>query len=185
MARRLTLLFLALGLLASACSSSPSLTEYAAELEAVVQSHNAGMDANDRSLDSQPSTVENIRAYASTRMGLRDAFLAGFEALEPPGEAKDLHEAALETIRAVVSAERNLFNVASTSDDLTELQNLWASPAGQTARAADEQAVAICQAAEAAINSTEERQALVGMPWVPSELQEVVTVAFGCTAAER
>jgi hypothetical protein len=183
--RRLSLLVLVLALVASACGSGPSLTDYAAEIEAVVKSHNAGMDANDRDFESGPSTVERIRAYASTRMEFRDAFLAGFEALEPPEEVEELHAAALETIRTVVSAERELFNVATTSNDLTELQNLWASPAGQTARAADEKAVAICQAAEAAINSTEDRQALVGMPWVPSELQEIVTVAFGCTPADR
>jgi hypothetical protein len=50
---------------------------------------------------------------------------------------------------------------------------------------ADAKAIESCQAPEAAINSTEERQALVGMPRVPSKLQEVVTVAFGCTVTER
>ncbi|NNL13318.1 MAG: hypothetical protein HKO82_06480, partial [Acidimicrobiia bacterium] len=107
------------------------------------------------------------------------------EAIEPPDEAADLHAAAVDAITALVAAEQELFDVANTSDDLETLENLWTSPAGEAARAADAKAIEICQAAEAAINSTEERQALVGMPWVPSELQEVVTVAFGCTAAER
>jgi hypothetical protein len=174
-----------LALLAGACSRGPSLTAYAAELETLVASHNAGMDANDRSLDSQPSTIENIRAYATARMSLRNGFLAELESLEPPGEAAALHTAALDTIRTLVAAEQELFDVAATSEDLVVLQSLWTSPAGQTAREADAKAIEICQAAEAAINSTEERQVLVGMPWVPSELQEVVTVAFRCTAAER
>jgi len=184
-ARRLTLLVLSLALLASACSGGPSLTAYAAELESLVASHNVAMDANDDAFESDPETVERIRAYATTRMSLRNGFLAELEAIEPPGEAEDLHAAALDTIRTLVAAEQELFDVAATSEDMAELQNLWTSPAGQTARAADAKAIEICQAAEAAINSTEERQALVGMPWVPSELQEVVTVAFNCTAAER
>ena len=185
MKRRFTLLAVAVALAASACGSGPSLTEYASELEGLVTAHNAGMDANDRDFGNAPQTVERIRAYAATRMELRREFLEALEVLETPGEAEDLHGAAVETIRTLVAAEQELFNVATTSDDMDELGNLWSSPAGQTARAADAQAIAICQAAEAAINSTEERQALVGMPWVPTELQEVVTVAFGCTAAER
>jgi hypothetical protein len=181
----LILLTIGLALLANACSSGPSLTEYAAELETLVGSHNAEMDANDRDFESDPETIERIRAYATTRMSLRNRFLAELEAIEPPGEAEDLHAAALDTIRTLVAAEHELFDVAVTSEDMAVLQNLWTSPAGQTAREADAKAIQICQAAEAAINSTEDRQAFVGMPWVPSELQEVVTVAFRCTAAER
>ncbi len=185
MAHRLTLVLLALALLASACGSGPSLTEYAAELQAIVGTHNVDMDGNDSDFERQPPTVESIRSYATTRMELRNTFLAELEALEPPSEAADLHSAALETIRTLVAAEQELFEIATGSDDINDLQDLWTSPAGQTARDADAQTIAICQAAEAAINSTEERQALVGMVWVPTELQEVVTVAFECTAAER
>lgn len=185
MARRLTLLVLAVGLLAGACSSGPSLTEYAEEIESIVAEHNAGMDANDRDLESEAETLERIQTYAGTRMDLRNSFLAALESLEPPGEAEDLHNAALGTIHSVVESEQVLFEQAISATDITNVGDIWASPQGQAARAADAQVIAICQAAEAAINSTEDRQALVGMPWVPSELQEVVNVAFGCTAAER
>ncbi|MBT8194310.1 MAG: hypothetical protein KJP22_12970 [Acidimicrobiia bacterium] len=183
--RRSALLTLALALFAGACGSGPSLTDYAAELEALVTSHNVDMDANDDEIENGPATVESIRDYATTRMSLRNGFRTQLEAIEPPDEAADLHAAAVDAITALVAAEQELFDVANTSDDLETLENLWTSPAGEAARAADAKAIEICQAAEAAINSTEERQALVGMPWVPSELQEVVTVAFGCTAAER
>jgi hypothetical protein len=172
-----------MALVAGACSSGPSLTEYAAELEGVVSEHNAGMDANDRYIDAETATVARIRTYATRRMELRTTFLAGFEGLEPPREAEDLHLAGLGAIRSLVEAEQVLFELAAATEDLNALENLWESPAGQAAREADRQTIAICQAAEAAINSTEERQALVGMPWVPTELQEVVTVAFGCTAS--
>jgi hypothetical protein len=161
------------------------LTDYAEEIEGIVTEHNTGMDANDVYLDSETQTLERIKTYATRRMELRESFLAALEALEPPGEAQDLHNAALGTIRSVVESERVLFEQATGATDIAGVGDIWASPEGQAARAADAQAIAICQAAEAAINSTEERQALVGMPWVPTELQEVVTVAFGCTAADR
>lgn len=172
-------------LLAGACSSEPSLTEYAAELEATVAAHNEGMDANDAWLDGDTQTIDRVHTYARTRMDLRNSFLSEMEAARPPGEAEELHTAALAALRSLVDAETVLFDKAISSDSLSELGDLWATPAGQAARAADAQAIAICQAAEAAINSTEERQALVGMPWVPTELQEVVKVAFGCLAADR
>ena len=185
MAGRLTLPILALALLASACSSGPSLTEYAGELEQIVTTHNADMDENDIYLDSEVQTLDRIKTYANRRMELRTSFLAALEALEPPGEAQDLHTAALGTIRSLVESEQVLFEQAISATDIADVGDIWASPEGQAARAADAQAIAICQAAEAAINSTEDRQALVGMVWVPSELQEIVTVAFRCTAAER
>ncbi|NNC91997.1 MAG: hypothetical protein HKN80_05860 [Acidimicrobiia bacterium] len=174
-----------MALLAGACSSGPSLTEYAEELEVIVSEHNGGMDENDRYIDAEAPTLERVRTYATRRLELRNTFVTRFEGLEPPREAEDLHSAAVEVIRSLVDAEQALFEQATTTEDLNAIDNLWASPAGQTAREADRQTIAICQAAEAAINSTEERQALVGMPWVPTELQEVVTVAFGCTEADR
>lgn len=181
---RLTLLGAGL-LLLGACSSGPSLTEYAAEVEAIVATHNADMDDNDAYLASEPETLERIQTYAQRRMEFRTTFLAAMEGLEPPREAQDLQDAALATLRSLVESEQVLFERATAATDVADVGDIWASPEGQAARAADAQAIAICQAAEAAINSTEERQALVGMPWVPTELQEVVTVAFGCTAAER
>ncbi len=182
---RRTTLALAVVILAVSCNRELSLTEFAAEVEALVTTHTAGMDENDQFLNAEPPTVERIRAYATRRMELRNAFLTGFEELEPPRQAEDITAAALETIRSLVEAEQVLFERASSTDDVNELSGIWETPEGQAARAADAQAVAICQAAEAALNSTEDRQALIGMPWVPSELQEVVNVAFGCTAADR
>jgi non-ribosomal peptide synthetase component F len=170
---------------AGACGGGPSLTDYAAELETMVTTMNDRLDRIDEDLAGSEQTVPRIHGYAEDRIEARTTFLASLEALEPPTEAEDLHVAALDAIRSLVAAEQTLFEQAMASDDLEELTTLWNTPAGAAARAADEQAVAICRAAEAAINSTAERQAFAGMPWVPTELQEVVTVAFGCTAADR
>jgi len=181
-----TLALVAAGaLLVGACSNSLSLPEYAAEVEAIVGTHNAEMDQNDEWLDSEPQTLERVQTYATLRMETRSTFLQAIEDLAPPREAKDLQTAAVETLRSLVAAEDVLFQRAISATDLAGVGDIWATPAGQAARAADAQAIAICQAAEAAINSTEERQALVGMPWVPTELQKVVNVAFGCTADQR
>lgn len=183
-ARRLAIVVM-LGLLAGSCSSEPSLTDYAGELEALVTTMNARLDEIDVIFRAPGASLEEIRRYAEDRMVARRTFLAGFEGLEPPSEAEDVHQAGLEIIRTLVAAEQEVADLAFASDDLTTVAGLWDSPTGQAARAADVQAVALCLAAEEALNSTQERQQLAGVPWVPSELQEVVTVAFGCIAAER
>ena len=43
----------------------------------------------------------------------------------------------------------------------------------------------MCLAAQAEFDRTEERTVFEGALWVPSELKEIVTVAFGCIAEER
>jgi hypothetical protein len=62
---------------------------------------------------------------------------------------------------------------------------IWETPEGVAARAADDQAIALCRAAEAEINSTEERSAFEDVPWIPPEMKEIVRVAFGCDAESR
>ena len=51
--------------------------------------------------------------------------------------------------------------------------------------ALDEEAVALCQVAQAEFDATADREVFGEMPWIPSELREVVSVAFGCTKEER
>ena len=185
MNRRRPVLLVTVGLVMGACGGGPTLTEYAGEVELIVQTMNSRLDATEIILDNETQTLGRIRAYADDRVAARKAFLAGFEELDPPSEATDMHTAALDVIRNLVSAEQELFDPAHNSDDIVEVSALWATPSGQAARAADAKAVALCQAAEQALNSTEERQQLAGLPWVPSELQEVVTVAFGCLPEDR
>ena len=173
-------------LVATGCGGGGlSLTQYASETERLATTMNSRLDDLDVIFDGEVSTVAEVRTYATDRMTARNAFLAGFEELDPPGEAEDLHEASLAIIRTLVEAEQELADLAFASDDLETLAGLWDSPTGQKARSVDAQVVALCQAAQASLNSTRERQAFVGQPWVPSELQEVVEVSFGCTEAER
>lgn len=179
------LLVIGVGLLAAGCSSGPSLTEYAEDLEQLVSTMNSRLDSIDVIFDEQAPSLEATRSYADDRMAARNQFLTGFEALEPPSDAREIHEAGLGVMQSLVAAEQEVADLAFASDDIATVSALWDSPTGQAARAADQRAVELCQAAEQALNSTEERQRLAGLPWVPSELQEIVTVAFGCLSEDR
>jgi hypothetical protein len=180
-----TLVMLAVTLVAAGCSSGPSLGEYAAQAEELATTMNSRLDEIDVILEGRATSVAEVRTYADDRMAARRAFLAGFEELDPPREAEELHTAALDILRDLVDAEQELADLAYAADDLATLDGLWDSPTGQKAREVDAQVVALCQAAQASLNSTQERQALVGQPWIPSELQEVVDVSFGCTVEDR
>ncbi|MDH3607053.1 MAG: hypothetical protein OER12_08650 [Acidimicrobiia bacterium] len=182
---RSAVLVMGIGLLAAACSSGPSLTDYAADLEQLVSTMNGRLDTIDVIFDEEAPSLDSIRGYADDRMAARNQFLTGFEALDPPSEARDIHEAGLDVLRALVQAEQEVADLAFASDDIATVSALWESPTGQAARAADQRAIELCQAAEQALNSTEERQQLAGVPWVPTELQQIVTVAFGCLAEDR
>ena len=173
------------GLAAASCSSGLSLTEYASEAETLATTMNKSLDEIDVIFEAGATSIAEVRTYADDRMAARRGFLAGFEDLDPPEEVEDLHAATLDILRTLVDAEQELADLAYTTDDLASLEGLWDTPTGQKARQVDAQVVALCQAAEASLNSTRERQAFVGQPWVPSELQQVVEVGFGCTAADR
>lgn len=183
---RLTCAVGAAALVLVACGGNQlTLSEYAAEMESLVATMNARLDLGTEALDTEPSTVELIRTWADDRMVARNEFMDAFNALTPPEGAVELSKAAAETIAALVSAEQEMVDEIHRVDDLATLQRIWSSPLGQAARLADEKAVAICEAAQAAMDSTEERAQFAGTPWVPAELQDVVRVTFGCTPADR
>lgn len=183
---RLTVAFAAAALVLVACGSSEmSLSDYAAEIESLVATMNDRLDLGTEALDTEPSTVELIRKWADDRIEARGEFIDAFNAISPPTEAKDLHAAAADTLGALVTAEREMVAEIHRIDDLATLQQMWSSPAGQAARAADAKAVEICQAAQAAMDSTADRSQFVGTPWVPAELQDIVRVTFGCTPVDR
>ncbi len=171
--------------LAACGEAEMSLSEYGTEIETLVNDMNARLDRGTTALDTEPSSVELIRMWADDRMEARNEFMASFNALMAPEEAVDLSEAAAETIAALIAAEQEMVDEIHRIDDLATLQQIWLSPSGQAARVADEKAVALCQAAQAAMDSTADRAQFVGTPWVPAELQDVVRVAFGCTPADR
>lgn len=172
-------------LLASCGGGRMSLSGYATAVEDLTTTMNSRLDEIDVIFDRSEVSVDEVRQYAGDRMAARNAFLDGLEQLNPPEEAEPLHAAALNIIRALVAAEQEVADLAFATDDVATISGLWDSPTGQAARAVDAQVVELCVAAESALNSTRERQALAGMPWIPSELQEVVEVTFGCRAEDR
>jgi hypothetical protein len=182
--RPLLACFISLVVLSAACSSAPSVPEYAEDLEALVTAMNSRLDEIDVELSGTPN-LEEIKSYATERMVARSAFLAGIRALEPPEEVADVHVTAIEIMERLNASESALADRVLGWQSERDIEAVWETPEGIAARAADAQAVKLCLAAQADFNQTAERAELEGVPWIPSDMKEVILVAFGCESENR
>ena len=182
--RRILTLVVVIGLVVVACSSSSSLTEFAEELDVLVSTMNERLDTGDASLGEEPS-LDEMRSYVTNRVKLRNDFLDAFRALDSPGEIEDLYETALDIISRLVAAETELADFVMEAETAEEARTAWDSPAGDAARAVDVESLAICDAAQASIDATQDRDSFSDTPWIPPEMKEVIEVTFKCRAGDR
>ncbi len=173
-------------LLAAGCGGDEmSLGEYAVEVEAMVHRMNDRLDELILESESRVPTIDGVAAHYEARAATRLEFFEGMVELEPPGEAADLHEAAISIVKQLADAEMALARRAGQAMMVYELADLMETPEGEAFLAIDEQAVALCRAAQAEMDATEAREMFGDTPWVPAELSEVVLVALKCTAEDR
>jgi hypothetical protein len=185
--RRLgSLLVFAAALLLTSCGSDTlSLTDYAERVETEVTVMNTQLDDLLAELESEEQSVASTRAYFEGAAAARARFVTALEDLTPPQQAQRLHDEALAIVRQLRDANETLAALVATYSDPTQLASLDESPEVRALEAIDAKAVEMCHAAEASIDATSEREDLRDVAWLPSELKEVVEVAFRCTAAER
>jgi hypothetical protein len=181
--RRLTVPFALVVLVLQACASDPSLTVYAEEAESLITAMNARLDELEAEIEDTED-LDEIKWYARERVIARNVFLGGFDTLDPPGDLDEFHATALDILNRLVEAETALADRAEAAEPGGSIGALWDTPEGIAARAADEEAVALCLAAEARLDTTE-RAEFEGVPWIPAEMKEIVFVAFGCVGEDR
>lgn len=184
--RRGSLLVFATALLLASCGTDTlSLTDYAERVETEVTVMNTRLDDLQAELDSEEQTVASTRAYFERAAAARARFVTSVEDLNPPQQAQRLHDEALAIVGQLRDANETLAAIVATYSDPSQLASLDESPEVRALEAIDAKAVEMCHAAEASIDATSEREDLKDVAWLPSELKEVVEVAFRCTAAER
>lgn len=115
----------------------------------------------------------------------RKSLLQDLAALEPPEALADLHATAVTIMGRLADAESALADRVMAMDTVATLDAVWATPEGRAARAADAEAIQLCVAPEDELDMTEERAAIEGVPWVPTEMRATVRVAFGCDSGDR
>lgn len=173
---------LAFGL--AACSGGMSLTEYAERLEEEVALMNVRIDQVDVRLEGATSVDEVLELW-DERIAARERLLDAFDDVDPPGSAEEMHAVASDIIGRLTAAEAALGVRAAEFDTLADLDQLWETAEGKAARAADAEAIALCQAAQESFDETADREILSDVSWLTSEMKEVIDVVFGCTAEQR
>lgn len=180
------LLATCLAVLTTACGNSElSMSEYATEIEHLIATMNLEIDTLDAEALSQTLTVEGARDFWDSKVEARRELISGFEALEPPQDAAEMHASAVRVISRLAAADENVAQLVGSMDTDEQLSLLLESPEFLATEAVDEEAIALCQAAQADFDSTADREVFGDLPWIPSELKEVVIVSFGCSREDR
>jgi hypothetical protein len=172
---------IAVALIASACSGGGlTLTEYAQQTETLIRGIDDRLDQAAEDLASKAPSVESTRDYLELRVVEYRRLIEDLTDLEPPDQVAELHHRFLDILARQLAAERQRVDVAEAVEDVADLDQVWEGPATQAIREIERDAIELCIAAQQAIDATEDREAFEGTPWIPREMAEVVTAAYGC-----
>jgi hypothetical protein len=169
------------GLLLASCGGGGlSLAEYNTEGMALGAAMEERIYALDSEWDPNTATVEDVRAYWGQRIAAYETALEGFEALEPAGEAVELHRTGMELFTRLVAAESALAARVASSETVTGPEQWWTTAEGAAVGAVQEEIYSFCLVFQAMYDGTVERIALADVPWIPPEMKEIVQVDIGC-----
>lgn len=170
-----------LALLGAGCGGGGlSLDEYAQEVESQTTGLYATLD--ELTIRDRVPTVEEMQTLYRELAAAYHRFHDGLAALEPPTDAADLHEVSLDIISRLATTHDALAERSLTAESVDELMG---SAESLAARATEQEIIAFCIAAQHQMDATAEREAFQDVPWIPSELQQVVNVVFGCEDVVR
>lgn len=172
-------------IIASCGGGELTMDEYATEAERRLRAMNVTIDALDAEAQSRPTTLEGSRDFWDSKVAARLELVTGLEAIEPPAIASDMHDSAVGIISRLAAADQAVAELVGRMETEQELSLLFDTPEFLATENIDEEAVAICQAAQAEFDSTTDREVFRDVPWIPSELKEVISVFFGCLREDR
>jgi hypothetical protein len=170
-----------LGLVVAACGGgSLTLSEYAAQGQAVVTVMEERIGKLDAEWDSQPSTVEGARTYWDHRLEARVEALEGLQDLNPPDGIAELHVTGLDLFSRLTAAEEALAVRVASFETVTEPGEWWNTAEGNAVHAVEEEIDALCQVFQAMYDATLERMSFSDVPWIPAEMKEPIQIDIGC-----
>ncbi len=182
--RRIVLATCLAFVVASCGDGELTITEYAEQVEGLTTTMYQKLDDLDVERASEAPTVEGHQALFNGQAAALQELLDGLQAIEPPNEVAELHTVSVDIMTRLTAAEEALARRAEDIETMDEMSLLADSPELLAVDAAREEITAFCQAMQAQFDETAVFEALVDVPWMPSELQEVVVVAFGCGTEE-
>jgi hypothetical protein len=168
-------------LVATACGGDDlTLSEYNEQGMTLVIAMEEQLSALDAEWDSHEPTVERARSYWNSRIDARDEALEGLEALKAPDGLADLLGHGLGLFTEQITAEKALAARVISFDTVTGPEQWWGTTEGKAVQALDEEINAFCQVVQARYDATIERVILSDVPWIPSDMKEMVQIDIGC-----
>ena len=192
---RIASLTLAAALLLGACGSDEmTLTEYVERVDAIFerglqryevlvaspegmvlivgQGAHLGFDTGGASLTD--FTPRDLHVALVQVAEIQEEALASAAEIDPPDQVAELHELYFRELPIWPLADRA--EAAATWEELSETPEMEAY---RNALAADNEA---CAEFQSRLDATEQRGAFADLPWMPSELTEIVDYALGCAS---
>ena len=177
---RLLLVGLMLMSVAACGGGAMTLTEYAEGAEDLVAEMEAAFMTIDTVWESQEPNAAGAEEYWDRRLEIRQAFLDGVEELRPPLEIADMHDDAVDIFSRITAADEALADRVAAMEVITSHRGWLDTPEGAATQSILAEVWEFCRASQADFDATEERIQYRDAAWLPSEMKEVVRVAFGC-----
>ena len=180
---------LLLAVIIAACGGGElSVTEYVASLNAAVDTargeyeslvtspEGAVLLANGEQLAEY--TPQDLQAALRAIRDIEASFEESIGEVQPPEEVAEIHNFWFDFDSNFIPAQEALEARAGTAADWDELSKSPEMAAYRTALAEDKR---VCAEFEAQLSTPEEeRENLSSVPWIPSEMKQIVEAVLGC-----
>ena len=173
---------LAVGLVACG-GGGMSASEYAETIEASVDRMEARFAAADAAWEAEEPSLQGALRYWEERLDIRTDFLEDIEALDPPQEVADMHEASLVVFNRITRADVALAARVAEYEEVSDHRQWLDTAEGQASLAVLEDVYEFCRSSQGELDATQDREALADVRWLPTEMRQVIKVAFGCPAS--
>jgi hypothetical protein len=176
---------LALGLVLalSGCGTGEmSLTEYVERINAIEnQASQRGAELVADAAQVSDLTPQDVQAGLEQARAIRLDIKEATDDIEPPEQIAELHHLIFDWHTEFITVEEALANRAgAAADTATDWEALSNSPEMAAYRTAIADGKQVCNDFQAKLDATAERGVFADMPWVPSEMTEVVEAVLGC-----
>jgi hypothetical protein len=169
-------------LLCGCSGGEMSLTEYVERINAVenqASQQGAVLIAEAELIDD--FTPQDLQAGLDRARVIRIDVKEATDGIEPPEQIAELHYLIFDWHTRFIPIEEALAKRAGiAADTAADWEELSESPEMAAYRAAISEGKQVCSDFQAKLDATAERGVFADMPWIPSDMTEVVDAVLGC-----
>jgi hypothetical protein len=180
--RRTLLVGVVIAILATACGGQNAASTYVEDLNALTAAGRSDFEAAAVAYaESAEPTLADEVAFLEQEVAIRHVFLAGIEALDPPGSAEEVHQLLVDGFARLTSAAEGLAAYAATANSIEEVEQ---TPEFAEYRAANADGARMCLEVQGRLDDLASTgDAFATEPWI-SGLSFAVRAVIGCGEVE-